>query len=156
MGQSFGWQLRPTTRTSRDTRTCVIRVSTGKTPFAKTGLLKISGLRPFPVNQGLPSAPVPASGVYLGKYSSHFPGPPPAVGSPLLVSRGGVVSQDPGRRLRERSAVDSAPRPTVVRLRRGPFRPPFSSAQVQRGSLRRSVRCRQRGAPLSGNTRMEG
>lgn len=119
------------TRTSRDTRTCVIRVSTGKTPLAKTGLVKISRWRPFPVNQCLPSTPVPASGVYLGKYSGHFPALPPAVGSPLLVSRGGVVRQAAGRRLMERSAVDSAPWPTLERLRRGPFRPPVPSARLR-------------------------
>lgn len=57
-----------------------------------------------------------------------------------------------------RSAVASAPWAYSREAEAGtlPAAVLFRSPQVQRGSLRRSVRCRQRGARLSGSTRMEG
>lgn len=89
--------------------------------------------RPFPVSRGLPSAPSFSCFWGLLGESAEWPFPalPPAVGCPRPGSAGRVVRQGPGGRLPASGPVHSVPWPTLVRLRRGPFRPPFASARLR-------------------------
>lgn len=52
--QSCLWQLPSLTWAAKATKTCVSKRRGGETPFAKPEMIKIPGLRPFPVSKDLP------------------------------------------------------------------------------------------------------
>lgn len=54
--QSCWWQLPSLTWAAKAAKTYVSKARGGEPPFAKPEMIKISGLRPFPVSKGLPRA----------------------------------------------------------------------------------------------------